>query len=278
MKKTVLFFSIIMLVIGCTGCSLQNSDLTVLLTGISDGAPDLGAVPVYRFADEETYSDHHFDDDAVAVINGQTVTGVLHDVEYQDYNYYPTARYRGDDGSEFDIEPNGTVTFWYSPRTADISSDKITENEAESIAKEFLSQFADVDLYETDITDQPDRSRYEIWFTKRIGNMDTTDCAAVRVFYSGTIDNYGSFMLNHVPNDTENIFAEVDLDSIVYDGLDKILQNVSNDYNNIKYGEPTYLLTVLKDGKTAVIAIVDVEMTNDDHFTSSRLELVIMES
>ena len=107
--------------------------------------------------------------------------------------------------------------------------------------------------------------------------MDTTDCATVRVFYNDTIDNYVSFMLNHVPGDTENIFAEVDLDSVVYGKLDNIFKSVSNDYNDINYGEPTYLLTILKNGETAVIAIVNVEITNDEYIMSSRIEVVVME-
>lgn len=104
----------------------------------------------------------------------------------------------------------------------------------------------------------------------------------ISVNFDGTIYSYSAFMLDRVPLSTKT-------DDIDFNKVNKAVeQKVKPMYKELEekndrgdYGEPQYVLTILKDGRRAVICTMSVtavdviEADNSESRTSDLLQMVI---
>ncbi len=287
------FFVTIILLVGCnSNTKNQNSKINelstnhgndiyqVLIYGFSDSVPSAKHEIEYEFADYEKYSNQNINQNVTVSIDGKTHSGSYQKTQYREYNYFPSNCYLDADGNNFAIDDTGILTsyFWGEPSS---NGAVLTKDECLQIAKKFVGDIVDVNQYDIQITDNKGLERYEITFTKYVGELKSTDSASVIVKYDGSLYSYSSFMLGKV--NTAEISNAIDTDKAtasVETRLNEIYSEAKTKYSRVVYNEPVILLTSLKDGSTGLIYSVVVDCINSyedvDEILSERINFVVV--
>ena len=294
------FFATIIILVGCSSnenlvsidisnessefdeISTARGDDTyqVLVYGFSDSVPSAKHKIEYEFADYEKYSNQNIKQNITISIHGKNHSGSYQNTQYRGYNYFPSNCYLDADGNNFAVDDIGRLTsyFWGEPSS---NGAALTKDECLQIAKDFVGDIVDVNQYDIQITDNKERERYEIAFTKYVNGLKSTDSASVSVKYDGTLYSYSSFMLERVNSavisnsiDTNKAATSVEA------RLNEIYGEAKNKYSRVVYNDPEVLLTVLKDGSTGLIYSVAVDCINtyDDveEILSERINFVVV--
>ncbi len=267
-----------------TGSGNENATnelYRVLIYDYSDPVSSAKHEIEYVFADYEKYKDVAVDDNIEIRVNGTRYSGKYQATQYREFNFFPVYQYVSEEGLSFEVDESGMLTscFWgnASPQGA-----KKTKDECVATACDFLANFVDVDSYEIDVVEDPERGMYTVSFIKKIGNFETTDTATIAVRSDGSLYSYSSFMLGKV---TEGSISadSVDLEKVeesVNKKLSSVYQDVENDYSRVEYSEYNIALTTLKDGNLGVVCTVNVEFIESiaefETSVSERISFVVL--
>lgn len=250
---------------GKTENSETTSTYSVLVYGLSDSTVSGCSIEKYDFADSEAYANTSMPEKMSIQVGDVRLDGQLASVNYMDYNHYPTYMYLTDGRTDglrggFRVNPAGMLTFYIVfgiPDTENVAS----QDECVQIAKDFLSEIVDISPYYLDIRDE--ENSYTIWFVKDVDDITTTDWACVEVKKSGYVYGYKASMLGEIPADLHSNFDMEKVEAAVYEKLDQVYATAKTKYDRVEYEEPSVKLTVLKDGKTALLYDIVVEFIDD---------------
>jgi len=288
MKRNVLACIIIYIAFCFWGCNvntgLQNDDkgaqYTVVVYGYSDSAKFVNHEKEYEFGDFEKYNAHKAQERVIVKIGEKEIQGEYVGTDYIGTNTFPTYEYRDEQNNLFAIDPEGRLVFYFWGEE-EKSGEMISQEEAEQIAKDFLGDIVDVSPYQIDVTKDDKAENYTVEFKKYVDGMETTDCATIRVQYSGELYSYSSFMLGTVSEDVTNNFDMNDVENAIVNRLDQVFEASKEEYDRVEYGTPTISLTMLKDGSVGLVCYVDMECIDEvgvyEAITSERINMVITE-
>lgn len=276
MKRTTIILSMFLIIVCVlTGCSnVKNKEPYTDSNGdaaenelyqvlIYDHSASVASAKIeYVFADNEKYDDIVVDDHIELSINNIShisLVGKYDTSQYRGYNYFPVHRYEDEKGISFEVDDSGLPISCFWGDTS-LPGTKKTKDECIEIARDFLASIVNINDYDIDIDEDPERGSYTVKFTKSIHGLRTTDSATIVVKNDGELYSYSSYMLGRVTEESISTDA-VDLDKVkrsINNKLTSIYKDAENIYSRIEYGEPDIMLTVMKDGKTGVVCTVDV--------------------
>jgi hypothetical protein len=265
---------------GLSNTTNSQSKYQVLVYDYSDSVPSVKHEVEYEFADHEKYDDEKIKNRVELSIGENTYRGDFQSRQYNGYNYYPTNMYLDSENNNFEIDDSGMLTFVFrgesSSGGAELSRDAYLQ-----IAKDFLGGIIDISPYDISIEYKSDSQIYVIKFEKYINGIKTTDTATVSLNTNGELYSYSSFMLGKVT--TEAVASSIDMDSAresVNKKLDQLCDDAKKVYSRVEYKEPSFWLTVLKDGTTGLICTADVNCICSegeyDLTISERIGLVVI--
>ncbi len=251
-----------------------------LIFGHSDSSYLSSGKIEYEFPDHEKYDNISISKTIDISINDKSISCSYKDVSYKSYDYYPSYRYFDANKNEYCVDDNGKLVFYYSAASSKIEK-QLTQNECIEAAKKYANQFTDISQYEMTVEDQKERQRYIINFRKYINGIKTTDSLRIVIQYDGTVFSYSAFMLGRV--NADNTLKEIDAKGATASALqklDELYKGTESKYSRVEYNDPDVMLTVLKDGSTALIYIVDVDCVKTvdiyDVTTSEQISLVVV--
>ena len=173
-------------------------------------------------------------------------------------NNYVEYYYRDSDGGSFAVDSDGNLVQcdW---NTTNTQGGELTSEECLEIAKDFLSRMVDVGLYQIESELDENRGEYAFVFTKYLGEYKTADCAKVYVTENGELSCFRATMLGRIPVDTAvPIDCEVAV-SAAYEKLDALYCAVKDEYDGVEYELSPFVVTILDEGKTALLCYADVD-------------------
>lgn len=246
--------------------------------GFSDSLNLASHTIEYDFADYETYETNTISINKEIAVNDNVLLGEYLETEYRNFEYFPTYSYQGESG-RFGVDETGKLAFY----STDIytTSDYRTKEECVQYAVDFLNSIYDISDYTIEVRDYSDLGLYDIYFTKYIDGVETTDSACVSINYDGSLHGYHSFMFGRVSKDID--ISEINFEKtneLVIEKLDTVYEQAKKFYDEVKYGKPNVLLTTLKDGKTGLIYWLDVDCINNygemQRVLSERINMVVV--
>lgn len=200
------------------------------------------------------------------MLDKNVTQGVYQYSQHQMPNNYPTHIYKDAKGTRFATDPDGfPVFFFWGNRQTDTPSLGVhTEQQCLSVARDFLSNYADVDEYEITTKTDSDKGIYEFTFTKWLNSYRTTDSATIVVKNDGSLYSYSSFMLGRLPTSADVEFNPDVAKQSVYQKLDTIYSPVRANYSAVTYGTPNFEYTILENGDLAILCVVDIQCENSN--------------
>lgn len=268
MKKIYCCIMLIVLLFCFIGCNEQTNEesniqagentYVALLNDFSDSINSGEKQREYDFADTEKYKNVKIQEQKDVKVQNKNFIGNYKETKFKAQNFYPEFEYETSNGTEFSIDENGKLVFYFD-FDREVNDTVLSQDECVQKAKEFLKDIVDITPYTVNVVDDAEDKYYKIYFAKNINGIKTTDHMRVRVSYDGTIYSYSAFMLDRVPVNTQT--EDIDFEKIeqaVITKADSIYKDIKDNYDRIDYGQPEYILTILKDGKRAVICTIEV--------------------
>ncbi len=264
MKKIYCCIMLIVLFFCFVGCNLQTDEnsYVALLYDFSDSIGSGKKQKEYDFADTEKYKNIKIQEQKNVKVQDKEFIGNYRETRFKAYNYYPEFEYRTSNGAEFSVDENGKPVFYFNSDTK-VTQNVLSQEECMQKAKEFLKDIVDITPYTVEVVDETKNDCYKVTFIKYINGIKTTDQIRVSVNYDGSIYSYSAFMLDRVPVNTKT--DDIDFEQIkqaVITKVDSIYSDKKDNYDRLDYGEPEYTLTILKDGKRAIICQMSVTAVN----------------
>ena len=236
----------------------NQSKYQVLVYDYSDSVPSVKHNVEYEFANHEKYDNKTVNTHVELSVGKNIYRGNILYSQYKGCNYFPTYMYLDSENNNFEIDDSGMLTFVFrgesSHEGAELSQDAYLQ-----IAKDFLGNIIDISPYNAGIEYKSDSQIYEIKFEKYINGIKATDTATVSLNTNGELYSYSSFMLGKVTS--EVVESSIDMDDVkesVNKKLDEICADAKKVYSRVEYGEPSFRITVLKDGSTGLVCTTDV--------------------
>ena len=137
---------------------------------------------------------------------------------------------------------------------------KMKIDSPKKIADEFFKKYHADSLFTLTKT-QEIGNIYIFDYTRSVENIPTAECISIWTNLEGKFVGYSKCLLDEL--DKEYDFSKVDLSAAtqtIYQKLDTMSTVVKEKYDEIKYAEPSYTLTVLKDGRLALYCEASVEI------------------
>ncbi len=275
MKKIICIILLIIISISCLGCEKQiasqnlqtnpitgngtSGDYVALLYDFSDSIGSGKKQKEYDFADTEKYKNVKIQKQKNVKLQGKEFIGSYKETKFKSHNFYPEFEYTTSNDAKFSVDENGKLVS-YINSDIKVTQNVLSQEECVQKAKEFLKDVVDITPYTIQVVDETKNDCYKVNFIKYINGIKTTDQVRVRVNYDGSIYSYSAFMLERVPVNTKT--DDIDFEQIkqaVISKVDAIYSDKKDNYDRIDYGEPEYTLTILKDGKRAIICQINID-------------------
>ena len=269
MKKIIIYLLLLTLFVQIiTGCqSGENSPVALtlsnpLLEGYSDSALEFIYDQKYQLSASDT--DITPAETATVEFEGEKYSGTYcytSSTAQVSYNRYV---YRGEkDGRSYTFKLHSvTGEFcgfsWIGGSTLS-GGKKLSPEECQKIADEFFKKYHADSLFTLTKT-QEIGNIYIFDYTRSVENIPTAECISIWTNLEGKFVGYSKCLLDEL--DKEYDFSKVDLSAAtqtIYQKLDTMSTVVKEKYDEIKYAEPSYTLTVLKDGRLALYCEASVE-------------------
>ncbi|MGM9642219.1 MAG: hypothetical protein ACI3XI_03305 [Eubacteriales bacterium] len=303
MKKLLLLFLLLSILctsfMGCAGTNESEPSEYVITKAYNESSPSYeedvtsyqlfvtSPMQEYYFLDTEKYGAIEVYDKVNIYVDGQKKTlsyieNLYYNEHYRNYRhpeFYPTYRYRDADGNDYVFEGDGTLVGYYTGLREDCS-DKISKDEAGSIAKEFFGLVNDkIDLAKYECTSGEvcgDNGYYYFDYYKVIGGYKTSEYIYFTVDYSGKVHSYNARMLGKIPDDIDIDSIDFDLiDEMVKEKLDEMYQDKQEYADNIIFNTD-YVITILKTGNIGVKASTEVEFVYGNITTPDEVVTMII--
>lgn len=272
MKATFKMICLLVSVLLLTGCGTTASDpaqghdatpesgtYSVLLFGLSDSIPGTSHEVEYTYWSTPVETDDAPETMSMT-IKGDRRSGELYAANISSPNNYVEYCYYDADKGSFGMNEFGELTFCFWEQQDDPagSLEELSQDACLQIAKEFLSDFVDVDGYQLEVEHLEESEEYLFHFTKYIGGYKTADTATVGVFENGGLDHFRSYMFDKIPASTSVDFDYSKATEAVYEKLDLLYADVKDRYEKIEYELYPFVVTLLEDGEAALVCTVDV--------------------
>lgn len=289
MKRIWILFIVLLLDVQVlSGCSsapgtdilTHNRSYKVLIYDFSDLATGTSLSFEYSFWHDDIPDSKKIIQHATIEVNGKILQG-----EFSDYvniapDNYTQYQYRCDDGTRFATDANGNLVTYSRVTSKSDTSQNFAQSECLKIAKDFLRDFVDPDLYQ--VTAEYDKflGAYTFHFTKNIRGYKTADSAYVTVSSSGEITDFYSFMLGRIPIDTHIGFDQDEAIASVQSKLAKIYPDHSVKYDKVEFEIEPQMVTLLDNGETAMLVeanVAQITFSDDGSYytISERLSFVV---
>ena len=194
--------------------------------------------------------------------SGISLKGTYATSETRQPEYYLTHSYMGEDGYRFQVDEKGNLVFFYrSKKSLNSTEVSLSESQCLEIACDFFSQMIEhAEDYTITKKYNDTFEEYDVIFTKYIASWATADEAVISVDpTTGEITSYRATMIEQM-----DVNATVDLDkdklnAVVTEKLDRIFKKAKEKYDEVNYGEYSYVLTLNSEKEYAVVCTVEVE-------------------
>ncbi len=257
--KKFLCMAIILSILALCGCA-KTSEYSVLVYDFSDspGGPETHQEYGVWFQDRK--KDLSRPEKLSIQINDEEVVGEYEDSGIATYDYYPTHRYKLENGDNFDVDSEQRLTSYYWRKAdKDESGVMISEEESIAIAREFLSKIIDIKDYVIEIEYLEYWHMYEVTFTKYVDSYRTADEAVVSVLENGKLFDYSSTMLGRIPTDAKPDFDMAAVTEQVTARLDEMYAKAKTIYDKVEYSDYQYILTMVNETDFALVCTVQIE-------------------
>ena len=191
-----------------------------------------------------------------------SLTGTYKDSAVRKYEYDPTHRFEGKDGHDFEIDENGTLVYFYLGWERDDSAKQsFSQEQCVEIAKKFfLKMVENADSYRVTVMYNDTFKDYSVIFTKYVDSWKTADQAEIRVNpTTGKIFSYRATMIEQMDANAKLNLDQAKLDAVVTEKLDQIFEKAKEKYDEVNYGEYSYVLTKVSESEYAVVCEVSVD-------------------
>ena len=249
----------------------------VLVCGFSDSSSGVKLNKEYSFGDTSRYTATDVEKEKTICVDGKEIMGTYSHSVVIEPNYFPTHYYNTLEGDSFGINPDGVVTNYNVDHRSIGKNDELyTEEQCVLMARQFVNQFVNIEGYSVRVTEDIDKDRYDIAFTKMIGAFETTEYACVRIYKNGSVDHYRSFMLGKITDDDPTLIQAETIKEAIYRRLDDLYEPRRTESNTISYRDLIIQYTVLKSGTPAAYCTICVDHRNQDNMGySERLILLV---
>lgn len=222
---------------------------------------------------EVCYEEPNAPKEATVCINGVNLTGVYCGTTDSVYSNHLQRSYWTKENArpvaQFELDENGRLlNLWLIDKNRNPDRTYSLE-ECEEIAREFLSNYTDVDEYVLARAEKDDvRCYFE--FKKRIAGLKTTDFASVHVRCDGVVDNFSSHSLGEIPADTKALFFKLSADIAVMKKLNSYYQSIIEPYYGFTNMETNYVWFPLENGEIALSCYAESSLKGREDLCSCR--------
>lgn len=278
MKKIIFIFVLLSLslISGCT----KEKKLSIKLCGYSHSIPgktqkmefDLWSIGMYVEKNEKKN------------VTFETNLGTI-DGEYlyswiRMYEYFVTKVYKTSNNDEFMITEEGNICYYNWGSDYLISTKQITKEECVEIANTFLSKFVNVNDYSQNIQPYNSIDGYEISYYKYINGIKSADQARIIIDKNGNLYSFYSTLLGMIPKNTSINFDIDEIHDLVVERLDKEYKDIKLKFDEIRYDEFNYTLTLIDKNIYAIVCTVNVKCVdvfenNTESTIGEKLQFII---
>ena len=268
MKRTCILFLVVILMVavlsGCTSVSnedvlISESYYEVLIYDISDSITAANCSLEYSFWHNNRPDSEKIVPNATIEINGDILCGQFNNFVNISPDNYTKYQYRCDDGTRFATDAKGNLVSYYCEVLERKNDQNLTQSECLKIAKDFLGDFVNPDMYQVVTTYDKHLGEYTFHFTKNIGGHTTADSAYITVLKSGEVISFNSFMMGKIPTDTHIEFDQDEVIASVRHRLTALYPNQSDNYDKVEFRIEPQVVTLLDNGEVAMLVEANVD-------------------
>lgn len=273
---------VLILVLGLlSGCGVQNS-YQALVYSFSDS--DIGVSHTYEYSYwQEPINEADVKQTLTVDIDGKEFSGTYDRCYRISPNNYAEYQYTDSENNSFTVDENGNITRFSLGKTADHSTEKsVTEEEALTIARDFLTKYANPDHYRFALADYFESSQYYCFeFMKYIEGLPTSDSGNIIVSSSGEVEGFNFFMLGKIPMDTRFSFDIENVRASLTQKLDTLYSEAKSQYERVEYEfhEDEFLFTILENGEKAMVCGASIHcyvpMGDETWLSGERISFVV---
>ena len=265
--RNTIIFTLLFTVLACNlaackdqrhECYSEEFGYQVLVVNHSDSIPGVECTVEMQDWELEEYVDPAAEKAVIITVNGETVQGTYSHTDKDFPNNFPTRIYYGENNLQFGLDEDGKLQFYFWGTDGSEGETVRTEQECLTVAKEFLTDYADIDQYKLEVAQR--RNLYDFTFTKYAGDYATLDHAIVTVHESGKLYSFSSFMLGKISLKNISKFDEEEALEFVEEKIDKIYSGVKKDGVTITYSNPEFMYA----SSEYLYCVVDVNYTSGE--------------
>lgn len=260
MKKLYAIVCAVALLLMMCGCSSDGDikDYQVLTCDFSDSFSGASLEREYNYWYQNTFDTSKVEPLVVVDVAGAQHIGTFNHASLMMPNSYPVYQYTDEDENTFSVDPDGKLTSYFWNRKEGNDQSKKSEKVCAEIARTFLEQFTDVELYQLETKYDGEQGHYQYTFTKYIDGYETADSARITVKETGELYIFSSSMLGKIPMDTKITIDKKAVEKAVFKKLDSAYAGVKSEFDKIEYEIVSNYVTILESGEIAAVCTVDV--------------------
>ena len=268
MKRTCILFLVMVFVVavlsGCTLVSnedalISDSYYEVLIYDFSDSVTAVEHSLEYRFWHDNKPDSEKIAPNATIEINGDILCGQFNNFVNVSPDNYTKYQYRCDDGARFATDAKGNLVSYYCAVSDRKNDQNIAQNECLKVAKDFLGNFVDPDMYQVEAKYDEYLGEYTFHFTQNIGGYTMADSAYITVSKFGKVISFNSFMMGKIPADTHIEFDQDEVIASVRHRLTALYPNQSDNYDKVEFSIEPQVVTLLDNGEVAMLVEANVD-------------------
>lgn len=242
------------------GC-VREANPSIQVCGFSDSISENPHTLEYSEWSKGFFQKENVEKNVTLSIGNKTITGEYVKSERRVAEFYDTHRYKDNNGYEFALTDDGTLSWYFYGSSSSDQSDgkRYTEAECRDIACAYLSEITDISDYTVTVSFDEGPRLYRVAFRKYAGGFQCADLADISVEESGHIYSFSSTLLGRMPKDAAPDFDREDIQKQLTERLDKEYEKAKERYDKVVYDNFQYELTMDEQGQYALVVAVDVD-------------------
>lgn len=232
-------------------------------------------------------------------ILGETVAGTYVRSFYRYGSLVPFHTYRVEDGSEFDIKPDGTLAqySWPSLKASERrnAGERISDEEAVALARDLFEKLTpyQADDYSVDVSEYYEALEViEILFHKEMNGIPTADWARIYLYKNGLPLTFSSCALGTIPKNAYRYFDYDAIDQEVVEycnkqGLVNLIKSIDDnvsaldktEFISVDFCDWTHMITADKYGGGVYVVVsvhIQYETVRDGTAQDGRIGLTFV--